>query len=95
MWLLSALLYWATGVPPLETFASGSGAKLPSGQGVSFTYPQPVMLGSYLSYVYFLRTLAGVHRLRWWWPVLGLLGAVLGLMVPAGLVGIVVAHLSR
>jgi hypothetical protein len=82
-WVVSGAIFFLRGSVPLHEVVQG-GAPLHESQAIA--YPWPVLIDSYLSFVWTIATLAAAHRCRWWWPVL----AFLALIVVLGIAGAVV-----
>jgi hypothetical protein len=70
-WLASALLLLITGSVPLFPLKPGVAVRV---IGYS-AYPWPLMVSNWLSLVYCVRALAGVHRGRWGWAIVALIVA--------------------
>jgi hypothetical protein len=66
--------------------ARGSAPMLVTG-GV--TWPWAVLICSYLSFAWTVATLAAVHRVRWWWPLLSLVILFMALIVVGVVVGLI------
>jgi hypothetical protein len=78
-WIVSAAIYFTHG-----TITVGQGGWLVGGGS---NWPWPIGIMTLLSFLWTVVAVAGVHRLRWWWGVIALVGTSLIFTIMIGLAG--------